>query len=124
MSKIKYQSKVTQLGSLSGEFINEGILVFFQEDVPEELVEISILHQHKQLHEEVRAGDTLIIGDQSMPVLCVGEVANQNLANLGHLVVKFNGLTKPEMPGDVSVPGDTPMPSIIPGTVIKIISED
>jgi PTS system glucitol/sorbitol-specific IIA component len=34
-------------------------------------------------------------------VLAVGAVANQNLAALGHFIIKFNGATEPEMPGDI-----------------------
>lgn len=124
MSITKYETKVTKLGPVTQDFIAEGILVFFQMNVPDELAEIAILHTHNQLQQEVVAGDKLIIDDQPLTILCVGEVANENLANLGHFVVKFNGLTQPEMPGDISVPSDVPVPHIAPGTIVKIASEN
>lgn len=120
----KYETKVTKLGPVTQDFIAEGILVFFQMDVPDELAEIAILHAHDKLHQEIVAGDTLIINNQPLTILGVGEVANKNLANLGHFVVKFNGLTEPEMPGDISVPGDSPIPPIAPGTIIRIVGEN
>jgi PTS system glucitol/sorbitol-specific IIA component len=123
MAITKYETKVTKLGPVTQDFIDEGILVFFQMNVPDELAEIAILHTHDQLQQEVVAGDKLIIDGHILPILCVGEVTNQNLANLGHFVVKFNGLTKPEMPGDISVPGDAPVPPIAPDTIIKIVGE-
>lgn len=124
MSITKYETKVTKLGPVTQDFIAEGILVFFQMNVPDELAEIAILHTHDKLHQEVVAGDQLIIDDQPLTILCVGEVANQNLANLGHFVVKFNGLTEPEMPGDISVPSEIPIPPIVPGTIIKFVGEN
>jgi PTS system glucitol/sorbitol-specific IIA component len=123
MSITKYETKVTRLGPVTQDFIDEGILVFFQMNVPDELAEIAILHAHDTLHQKVVAGDKLIIDDYSLTILGVGEVANENLANLGHFVVKFNGLTEPEMPGDISVPSDIPIPPIAPGTIVKIVSE-
>jgi PTS system glucitol/sorbitol-specific IIA component len=122
MTITKYETKVTKLGPVTRDFIDEGILVFFQMDVPDELAEIAILHTHDKLHQEVVAGDKFIIDDQPLTILCVGEVANENLANLGHFVVKFNGLTQPEMPGDISVPSDASIPLIAPGTIIRIVS--
>ncbi|MEW5959340.1 MAG: PTS glucitol/sorbitol transporter subunit IIA [Chloroflexota bacterium] len=123
MAKVKYQSTVVKIGSAAQEFINEGILVFFGMGAPEELAEIAILHEHDQLVEKVVAGDTLVIDDNSIPILSIGEVANENLANLGHFVVKFNGLSEPEMPGDISVSSSAPRPDVKLGTVIKILSE-
>lgn len=123
MSVTKYETKVIKLGPITQDFIDEGMLIFFQINVPDELAKIAILHAHDKLHQKVVAGDKLIIDGQPLTILCVGEVANENLANLGHFVVKFNGLTQPEMPGDISVPSDVPIPPIAPGTIIKIVGK-
>lgn len=117
----KYELTVTEIGPLVGEFIAEGILVFFEEGAPEELAEFSIIHKHGPLQSPVEPGDTILIDDEPFNVLAVGEVANENLKNLGHLIVKMNGLTKPEMPGDVCV-DKKPVPDIKIGTVVKILS--
>ncbi len=119
MSKLKYKITVVSLGELAQEFIDSGILVFFGLDAPEELAEFSILHQHDKLYQEIVPGDIVKIDNETFKILAVGEVANQNIANLGHLILKFNGYTEAEMPGDVSVE-NVPVPVVKPGTVIEI----
>jgi PTS system glucitol/sorbitol-specific IIA component len=118
----KYETEVVQIGPLAQDFMDAGMLVFFGMNAPEELTEFAILHEPTTpLHNPVETGDTLMIGDTAIQILCVGEVANDNLANLGHFVVKFNGLTEPEMPGDISVPVQDSLPNIEPGMIVKII---
>ena len=36
-------------------------------------------------------------------ITAVGEIAEKNLANLGHITVSFNGLTGPTLPGTICV---------------------
>lgn len=115
----KYHTTVTSVGEMAVEFAAEGILVFFGPDAPEELHEFAILTTESELSAPVEPGDTVHIDDAAFPVLCVGLVANDNLAGLGHLVVKFNGLTEPELPGDVSLPA-VPAPTVAAGTEIII----
>jgi len=120
---IKYEMEVLQLGELIGEFIDNGIVVFFGQNAPEELLEFSIIHNGVELKEEVIPGDMLAIGDEHFKILAVGDVANTNLANLGHFVVKFNGKTTPELPGDICVEAK-PLPDIEIGTRVTIVSSN
>jgi len=106
---------------MAAEFAAEGIYVFFGPDAPEELHEFAIITTEAPLEAPVEAGDIVRIGDREFPVLCVGPVANENLSGLGHLVVKFNGLTEPELPGDVSLPS-VETPGVDVGTQITILS--
>lgn len=123
MSKQKYAARVTSIGELAGEFIAEGILVFFSSTAPEELQEHAVVHDNSDGQtDDVQVGDTIRIGDHRFPVLAVGTVANENLRNLGHLVLKFNGLQEAEMQGDVNVPEEA-IPEIAPGTELEIIGE-
>lgn len=116
----KYESQIVAIGELTQEFIDGGILVFFGPDAPDELAEIAIIHSHAPLITELRDGDYLVIGDQTWPILCVGEIANHNLRALGHFIVKFNGATSPELPGDISVPESAP-PTITLGMRIQFL---
>lgn len=118
--RAKYHTIVTDVGEMAAEFADAGIFVFFGPDAPEELHEFAILTEASKLFADVEVGDVVVIGDAPYPTLCVGPIANQNLANLGHLVVKFNGLSVPELPGDISLPA-VPAPAIKPGTVIEIL---
>lgn len=119
----KYHATVTAIGELASEFIAEGILVFFSTTAPEELQEHAVVHDNTSGQtEDVQVGDIIAIGDHEFPVLAVGSVANENLRNLGHLVLKFNGSHEAEMQGDVNVP-EQAIPDITPGTRIEIRGE-
>lgn len=118
-SQLKLRTRVTSIGQGVEEFRAAQILVFFQDGAPEELAEFSILHAAEINLATVAPGDSLHLGDETFGVLAVGDVANENLANLGHLVVKANGLTQPEMPGDVCVES-RPLPGMNVGDLIEI----
>ena len=120
MSFIKYQARVTAIGPLVSEFRDSGILVLFRQGAPEELAEFSILHDGETLHAPVAPGDQIVLGAESFRVLAVGDVASTNLASLGHLVMKFNDMTMPEMPGDVCIEA-RPLPSIEVGMTLQIV---
>ena len=116
---IKYQAHITAIGPLVSEFVDAGILVFFGQNAPAELAEFAILHDGAQLNGVVSPSDRIRLGDQVYRVLAVGDVANTNLGALGHLVVKFNGQTVPEMPGDVCVEAE-PIPRLSIGMSFQI----
>lgn len=119
---IKYQAKFTQIGPLVSEFVDNGILVLFGANAPEELAEFSIIHDGNELVEPLEPGDQIMIDQNTFNVLAVGEVANTNLANLGHLVLKFNGQSVVEMPGDVCLESKS-LPPVEVGMVLTIQGE-
>jgi PTS system glucitol/sorbitol-specific IIA component len=103
LSQIVYSTPVTAVGELVSDFADQGVLVFFGEDAPIELHEFSIIHKPDVVDRAPQVGDTITLQDNIYSVLAVGSVASDNLLNLGHLDLKANGLTEPEMPGDVNV---------------------
>lgn len=103
MSEVVYSTTVTAVGALVPDFREQGILVFFGENAPEELHEFSILHKVDNHKRAPLVGDTIAINDDVFTVLAVGSVASDNLLNLGHLDLKANGLTEADLPGDVNV---------------------
>lgn len=119
----KYRATITAIGPMVSEFVEAGVLVFFGKDAPEELAEFAVLHDGTHLDGQVGPGDRIHLGDRSYLVLAVGEVANLNLAALGHLVVKFNGQTIVEMPGDVCAEA-LPLPPVAPGMHFQIDAPD
>lgn len=115
----RYETRVTGVGELAGEFFDAGIVVLFGRDAPEEVAEISVLHEPSVTDEGVEVGCTVRIGEEALRVLAVGDVANENLVNLGHLVLKRNGQREASMPGDVCCDeGD--VPPIQRGTLIRV----
>ncbi len=116
---IIYQATITAIGPYVAEFIEHNILVLFGDQAPEELAEFSILYDGKEMQETLAIGDAIYLGDAEFKILAFGDVANDNLKNLGHLILKFNGETEPEMPGDVCVEAK-PLPTIEPGLEFRI----
>ena len=121
--QLKYRSRVVAVGPFVDDFIDQQVLVFFQAGSPEELAEISVLHEALTPPATVAPGDQLRLGAEPYDVLAVGDVANENFANLGHLDVKANGLTEPEMPGDVCVE-NKPLVRLVPGDEFSILGPD
>ncbi len=115
-----YESAVTQVGGQVEAFLGHGLLIFFGAGSPAELHDISVLHQATLAEDGPRPGDTIHLGDDvSLEVLAVGPVVRDNLLNLGHLDLKADGRTEPNLPGDVCVPvGDLPL--LQPGDAFRI----
>lgn len=99
-----YESTVTAVGSQVTAFLEHGILIFFGDEAPAELHDISVLHRATVSEDGPRPGDTVHLGAATLEVLAVGDVVRDNLLNLGHLDLKADGLTEAKLPGDVCVP--------------------
>ncbi len=117
--QLKLRSRITAVGKEVAEFRAAQVLVFFADGAPEELADISLLHIPEVNRAGISPGDTLHLGTEPFRILAVGDVANENLANLGHLVVKANGRSEPELPGDVCVEA-RPLPDLKVGDLIEI----
>jgi PTS system glucitol/sorbitol-specific IIA component len=123
MSAVKYRMRVVEIGPLVDEFLQASILVFFKVGAPPELAEFSILHEPSDSFRDVEIGDLIVVGDVSLRVTAVGEVANKNIRDLGHLIMKANGRSEPELPGDVCVE-EKDLPHINVGTIIEILAAE
>ncbi len=119
----KYSATVLHVGPLVSEFTEAGILVFFGENAPEELYEFSVIHDGKTLEADLVPGDLVSLDGEKFEILAIGEVANANFRNLGHLVMKFNGKTTVELPGDVCVEQKS-LVFLSPGSRLEVFSKD
>lgn len=119
----KYSATILSVGPLLGEFTEAGILVFFGENAPEELQEFSVIHDGTTLEADLEPGDFVSLDGVEYKILAVGEIANLNFRNLGHLVLKFNGETEVDLPGDVCVEAK-PLALLHPGSKIEVYSKD
>ena len=109
-SAVLYESEVTQVGGQVEAFLDHGLLIFFGDNAPAELHDMSVLHRSEVAEDGPVAGDLITLGEEEMEVLAVGHVVRDNLLNLGHLDLKADGLTVPNLPGDVCVrSGDLPL---------------
>ena len=122
MPEIVYSSTVTAVGELVPDFAEQGVLVWFGENAPTELHEFSIIHVPEVATRAPQKGDMIKINENVFNVLAVGSVASENLLNLGHLDLQANGLTEPEMPGDVNVEAVS-LPTVQVGDRFVVISQ-
>lgn len=97
----KFEATIVSIGDMVEEFKNQNMIILFDESAPEELKEISVVHRGGKFQGEVMPGDLLFIGASGYRITAVGEVANKNLKNIGHVCLKFDGKAEPELPGNI-----------------------
>lgn len=86
-------------------------IVIFNNDAPDELVEISVLHEITELYEDPATGDTVEICGKRFKITAVGDDAAHTLRTLGHCTLSFQGGSVPERPGCIMLEGDDPLTS-------------
>jgi PTS system glucitol/sorbitol-specific IIA component len=121
-AETRYAATVTAVGEQVPEFIGQGLLIWFAEGAPEELHFFTVLHRPTVTTGGVRPGDLVRIDDKAFRVTAVGEVANDNLVNLGHIDMKANGVSEAPLPGDLCLE-ELPLPEPRPGTTLVIEGE-
>lgn len=123
---VVWAARVTGVGDLATSFFDEGMVVLFGDDAPEELQDVAVVHTVTHALADgdgVRPGDVARLGEVQLSVLAVGPVANDNLRSLGHLVLKRNGETEAALPGDVCC--DTgPIPALTAGDPMVVTRPD
>lgn len=117
--KLVYELEIAELGALVSEFTAHGIWVFFRRGVPEELAEFALLHNAPPPLGPLAPGQLIEIGSENYTIQAVGALADTNLHNLGHLVLKANGATEAELPGEVCIDA-RPLPQPVVGMVVRI----
>jgi glucitol/sorbitol PTS system EIIA component len=121
-AETRYAATVTAVGEQVPEFIGQGLLIWFAEGAPEELHFFTVLHRPTVTTGGVRPGDLVRIDDKAFRVTAVGEVANDNMVNLGHIDMKANGASEAPLPGDLCLE-ELPLPEPRPGTILVIEGE-
>lgn len=102
-TKTIYQSTVTALGPDVDMFMEEKMLIIFNETAPKDLRDIAVIHQAAPLEGTIEAGDVLAFGDQTYTVTFVGDKVNETVGDLGHCTIAFNGEDHAELPGTLCV---------------------
>lgn len=118
---MKYNTEITEIGEMVEELLVEDMLIIFNKNVPEDLKEVSAIHEGSELKVDVAEGDTIKIGSFESEVTSVGETANDTLRELGHCTFRFDGDTTPNLPGSIHVKDKMPENhDVTPGSYITI----
>jgi PTS system glucitol/sorbitol-specific IIA component len=115
-----YQTTIIEVGSSANDALLDDMMITFKQGAPADIVEFCFIHSHSEDCGELTVGSTLQLGNQDYPITAVGEVATQNLRELGHITIRFDGAPDAEFPGCIHVNGSTPK-HIAVGTELKII---
>lgn len=116
-----YHSTVLRIGDEAAELIHGGILILFGEPLPGDLESLSVVHKPADSPAlRMRPGDQLWLGERRMTLTAVGERAQDNLLQLGHMVV----YTDPEpaaalLPGALHATGPLDVPE--PGAELRLV---
>lgn len=114
-----YDVKVTKLGTEVPLLAEEKMIILFNEEVPEELHDICILHTTGELIDSLQVGDVVRFDDEDYCITAVGGEANRTLAELGHVTFTFDGSQTPMLPGTIHLENKS-LPTIGVGTIIQI----
>lgn len=114
MTNELWNATVDRIGEFTAEMFDGGCYILFGEPLPDALAEVSIVHKTRQAPvRPIAAGDTLELGGVTLVVDEVGDLANLNLTDLGHIVVYVNSPEQSLLPGAVKATGDSrPEPAV------------
>lgn len=115
-----YITEVTAIGPMVSEFLDQNMIIVFNNNAPAALAEIAVLHTIKEFSQDVKVGDVVIFGSHEYMVTAVGEEANYTLRTSGHCTFSFNGADKAKIPGHIELSGGS-VPDIKVGDTFQIL---
>ena len=114
-----YRTQVTKIGECAADALDDNMMILFDDNAPADAADYCYIHPHAALLGEIKVGGYLILGQSRFPITAVGGVVNQNLGELGHITIRFDGADEAEYPGTVHVSGTCPtVPELEIGTEI------
>ena len=122
---VHYRTLVTAVGPEVADLAEGGVLILFAEGAPPELAEVSVLHRVAEgpTADAPPIGATITFGDLTATLTAIGALAWAKIADLGHVVVTFDGATTAGRPGELNatpVPDGTLADALKPGVTITI----
>ena len=99
-----YRTALTAVGPDVSDLLEGGILILFADGAPPELAEVSVLHRVSEgpSAEAPRPGATIALGDLRVELTAIGDLAWAKVADMGHVVINFDGATEAKRPGEIS----------------------
>ena len=105
-----YRTTLTAIGPDVADLLEGGILILFAEGAPPELAEVSALHrvQEGPTPEPPPVGAVLRIGALEARLTAIGALAWNKVAEIGHVVINFDGAIETGRSGEMSAEATTP----------------
>lgn len=99
-----YRTVITQVGPDVADLIDGGMLILFADGSPPELAEVSVLHKVAEgpTPQSPPVGAELAIGSVRAKVTAIGNLAWNKIADMGHVVINFDGAGSSGRPGEIN----------------------
>lgn len=114
-----FETTVTGIGKEAELFKTEKMVILFGENAPASLADYCYNIELNTATDTIQPGMNLSFNDTCYSITAVGKIVQKNLDDLGHITIKFDGKTDPELPGTLYVE-TKPLPLIRIGTKVKI----
>lgn len=118
--RVIYENTIKNHGENIEAFGGE-MAIFFGEGAPDTLKDFCYTIDVKPVAETITPGQFFAIDEENFEILFVGETAQNNLQDLGHLTVVFTGDKEALLPGTIVVENKA-NPGMNVGTTIRILS--
>ena len=115
-----FETTVIAIGQDAEEFKQENMLLFFGEEAPPELSDFCYKIMVTPIQERIVPDMVLCFNNERYAITAVGKGAEENLRQLGHITVNFDGAAISELPGTIHVE-QKPLPTINVGDLVSII---
>lgn len=113
-----YKNVVKNAGPQVNAFGGE-MLILFGENAPDTLKDFCYTIDVLPVEETIEEGMKISFNGEEYTIIKVGDIAERNLASLGHLTVNFTGDPSQCLPGAIVVE-EKAAPEVNIGTVIEI----
>jgi glucitol/sorbitol PTS system EIIA component len=120
--KTIYENKVKDIGLLANSFLEEKMVILFGTEAPQDLKDFCFNIEVVNADGEIQEGQKLFINNEKFKITSVGNLVQRNLTTLGHITLRFDGSTTPELPGTLYLENKE-IPAIDLGTELKIVTE-
>lgn len=108
MGTLIYQLNVIHVGQYVAEYLKENKIILFSHPVPQDIKYYCVVHQPSELKQTLQPGFKLYINQNEYNITAVGDVATENLKQLGHITLSFDNKEIAELPGMVHLSGTLP----------------
>ncbi|CAH1540635.1 MULTISPECIES: PTS glucitol/sorbitol transporter subunit IIA [Vibrio] len=103
-----YKVQIKRVGEFANCALEDDMMIIFSEVAPSDAADYCFIHDHDELKGLITQGGLFKLGQQQYLITAVGDVVNQNLAQLGHITIKFDASNEAQYPGCLHVKGRRP----------------
>lgn len=116
-----YKNNIKSIGCAVESFEDQEMFILFGDNAPDTLKDFCYCIDVLPVSETIKVGQNLAIDNNEYKITAIGNVAEKNLVNLGHITIVFDGATEASLPGSIYVEKKE-VPKLVVGSEISIIA--